>query len=592
MRILTRALAILLVVGTSLGFAAPSWAQAPVKFRIEWGQKLTLRDGVQVQATVYIPTKPEGTANGKLPAVLNITVYGADGRSDICSYFAANNFVCVAVDSRGRGNSGGSFVPWATDSQDGYDIVEAVAKLPSVDGRVVMWGGSYSGFNQWAAARLRPPSLKAIAPVAAVFPSYDYPYGANVPFYYDMTWLSYTSGRTDNARLFGHTDYWASVQHRHHTDMAAFRELDKYAGNMSTVFQQWVANPMSGPYWDAFTPTAAEYAAIDLPVLHITGTYDGDQGGSMNYYRQFNANASPATLAKQNMIIGPWDHAGTRIPRAEFGGIKVGPNSVMDLRALHVEWYNWVLRGGNKPAFLDAPVKWYEFGTDTWHKADTIDQVSASTRPFYLTSGANGSGSVFQSGALTDTRPVGANTDSYVNDPKDMKYAPLVLTPSDAGLTDQRDQGMIKGDGLVYHSAPFTEDVTFAGWPKFEADIAMTTRDADVLVRLYEVLPDGSVLALSSDILRARYRNSFRSERLMTPGRAERFTFSRFTWFSRKISKGSRLRLIINSPNGNGYQKNFQGGGVVANETGADAKVSTISIKTDSAKLSLPVAKL
>jgi uncharacterized protein len=134
--------------------------------------------------------------------------------------------------------------------------------------------------------------------------------------------------------------------------------------------------------------------------------------------------------------------------------------------------------------------------------------------------------------------------------------------------------------------------VTFAGWPKFEADIAMTTRDADVLVRLYEVLPDGSVLALSSDILRARYRNSFRSERLMTPGRAERFTFSRFTWFSRKITKGSRLRLIINSPNGNGYQKNFQGGGVVANETGADAKTATISMRTDSAVLTLPIAKL
>jgi uncharacterized protein len=579
----------ILSLSSSMGLGLvglPSYvaAKEPVNFRIEWGQKLKMRDGVELNATVYAPTNPKG----KLPAILNITVYGADGRSDVCSYFASNNFVCVAVDARGRGNSGGTFVPWTTDAKDGYDTVEAVAKLPAVDGRVVMWGGSYSGFNQWATASERPPSLKAIAPVASVFPSYDYPNGANVPFYYDMIWLSYTSGRTDNARLFGHSDYWTSVFHRHHMDMAAFKDLDKYSGNTSTAFQDWVANPTLNAYWDAFTPTAAQYAAIDIPVLQITGTYDGDQGGAMNYYRQFNANASPAAKAKQNMIIGPWDHAGTRIPKPEFGGIKVGPNSVMDLRALHVEWYNWVLRDGKKPAFLDAPVKWYEFGTDTWHSAPSIDQVHKSIQTFYLNSGSTGSASVFQSGSIATTKPKDAKTDSYVSDPTDKKYAHLILDPNDNTITDQRDQTLINGDGLVYHSAVFSEDVTFAGWPRFEADLAMTTKDADILVRLYEVLPDGSVMLLSQDILRARYRNSFRKAELMTSGKFETLKFERFTWFSRKISKGSRLRLIINSPNGASYQKNFQGGGVVANETGKDAKVSTISLKTGSAKLTLP----
>jgi uncharacterized protein len=571
----------------ALSIGAAAAAEEAVNYRIEWGQKLKMRDGVELNATVYVPLN----AKGQLPAVLNITPYVADGRTEICSYFAQHDFVCVAVDVRGRGNSDGQFIPWQNDAKDGYDTVEAVARLPSVDGRVVMWGGSYAGFNQWATASQRPPSLKAIAPVASAFPSYDYPNGANVPFYYDMVWLSLTSGRTDNAQLFGNAKYWSSVVHRHHTDMAAFKDLDRYTGNTSTVFQDWVANPKLNSYWDVFTPTQAEYAAIDLPVLTITGSYDGDQGGAMNYYRQFNANASETTKAKQNLVIGPWDHAGTRKPQAEFGGLKFGPASVMDMPALHVEWYNWVLRGGKKPAFLDAPVKWYEPGSDKWVGAPSLSAVHKRTDAYYLTPGAQGSGSLFQSGALSTTKPTDGRVDRYVSDPRDMKYADLLLKPAENELTDQRDLSLIKGDGLIYHSDVFSEDTVFAGYPRFEADIAMTTKDADILVRLYEVLPDGSAIVLTSDILRARYRKSFRSETLMTPGKAEYFRFERFTWFARKVSKGSRLRLVINSPNASGYQKNFQGGGVVAEETGKDAQVSTISIKTDTARLFLPVAE-
>jgi uncharacterized protein len=577
-----------LTLGVSaVGLSGAALAQDVAKYRIEWGQKIKMRDGVELNATVYVPLD----AKEKLPAVLNITPYVADGRNDVCDNFASNNFVCVAVDVRGRGNSDGKFIPWQNDAQDGYDTVEEVAKLPWVDGRVVMNGGSYAGFNQWATASTRPPSLKAIAPVAAVFPSHDYPNGANVPFYYDMMWLSLTSGRTDNSKLFGNSAFWGSVLERHFKDMAAFKDLDKYAGNTSTVFQDWVANPKLNSYWDAFTPTAAQYAAIDLPVLTITGSYDGDQGGALNYYRQFNANASAASKAKQNLIIGPWDHAGTRIAKQVVGGVDFGAASVIDVPALHVEWYNWVLRGGKKPAFLDAPVKWYETGSNKWNSAPSVAKVHNRTQDLYLTPGTQGSSSLFASGSLSVVPAKTDKIDSYVNDPKDMKYADIPVDLAAEAYTDQRDVSMINEDGLIYHSNVFAKDMVIAGWPRFEADVAMTTKDADILVRLYEILPGGTSIILSSDILRARYRKGFRTEELMTPGKFEPMKFERFTWFSRKITKGSRLRLVINSPNGNGYQKNFQGGGVVADETGKDAQASTISIKADTAKLSLPIAE-
>ena len=58
-------------------------------------------------------------------------------------------------------------------------------------------GGSYLGFVQWAAAKLRPPHLVALASTAAVgrtFREYHYNYGAvNL---YPLRWYFGVSGRT------------------------------------------------------------------------------------------------------------------------------------------------------------------------------------------------------------------------------------------------------------------------------------------------------------------------------------------------------------------------------------------------------------
>src|SRR5262249_19921415 len=64
-------------------------------------------------------------------------------------YFAAHGYVFALVDVRGRGNSGGSFEPFANDARDGYNIVEWLAQQTWCNGKVAMWGGSYAGFDQW-----------------------------------------------------------------------------------------------------------------------------------------------------------------------------------------------------------------------------------------------------------------------------------------------------------------------------------------------------------------------------------------------------------------------------------------------------------
>ncbi|KAJ9618520.1 hypothetical protein H2203_009117 [Taxawa tesnikishii (nom. ined.)] len=79
--------------------------------------------------------------------------------------YCPRGFAIVNVDSRGAGNSDGSIVIMGTqEGEDGFDVIEALAKMPWCNGSVGLAGNSHLGIVQWFIAALRPPSLKAIAP--------------------------------------------------------------------------------------------------------------------------------------------------------------------------------------------------------------------------------------------------------------------------------------------------------------------------------------------------------------------------------------------------------------------------------------------
>ena len=60
-----------------------------------------------------------------------------------------------------------------------------------------------------------------------------------------------------------------------------------------------------------------------------------------------------------------------------------------------------------------------------------------------------------------------------------------------------------------------------------------------------------------------------------------KYDFEGFTWFSRRISRGSRLRLVLNCPNSVYQEKNYNSGGVVANDSGKDARVAHLTVYHD-----------
>src|ERR1700730_7004822 len=348
---LTFVTAISLCATLTLGGFLAAKQESPnddMKVDFHWGVKIPLRDGVHLNATVYTPKNQSAPA----PCIFTLTPYIGQTYHDRGVYFAAHGFPFLTVDVRGRGNSGGEFHPFIQEAHDGYDVVEWLAKQPYCNGKVTMWGGSYAGYDQWATVKEFPPHLVTIVPVASPYMGVDFPMFGNVFYPYDMQWLTFTSGHASQDKIFGDKFFWTATYRQWFESGRPFKDFDAMLGNPSATFQEWLAHPHPDAFWDRFNPTAEQYAKLTIPILTITGSHDDDQPGALTHYREYMKNASPEARTRHYLVIGPWDHAGTRTPSAQFGGLSFGPVSLVDLRKLHLAWYAWTMQGGPKPEFL------------------------------------------------------------------------------------------------------------------------------------------------------------------------------------------------------------------------------------------------
>ncbi len=288
--------------------------------------------------------------------------------------------------------------------------------------------------------------------------------------------------------------------------------------------------------------------------------------------------------AKHYLVIGPWDHNGTGTSNHEVGGLRFAEASLVDLNKLHKEWYDWTMKEGKKPEFLKKRVACYLTASDpseeVWKYADSLEAIANATRTLYLQSDGHAN-DVFHSGTLGAQKPGESPSDHYVYDPLDTRPAELERQEVKNYLTDQRDALNLFGNGLVYHSEPFTQDTEVTGNLKFVVWIAMDVPDNDFADSVDEVLLDGSKVHLTEDRLRARYRESLTWEKLVRPGEVNRYEFNGFPFFSRRIAKGSRLRLLLRCPNSTTVEKNYNSGGVAAEESGKDARTAHITVYHD-----------
>ena len=574
------------LLATTLLAPSPSTAQVSAAqlsdVQMEWGVTIPVRDGTNLHGTLYRPadqTEP-------LPVILGFTPYISDVYHGKARYYAKRGYVFAAVDVRGRGNSEGEFEPFHDADRDGHDVVEWLAAQPWSNGKVAMYGASYGGWDQWTTAKELPPSLESIVPAAAAYLGTDFPFVHNVFVPYNMTWLTFTSGNAAQSTIFADSELWSDAFSERYFNHRPFAELDRIVGNLTTRFQTWMEHPTPDEYWLASAPSPEQLAAMDIPILTITGHYDGDQRGALQHYRMHMRHGNEAAKARHYLVIGPWNHGGVGTSVDQVGGLEFGPGALVPQDSLRKAWYDWTLKDGPRPWFLEKRVAVYIAGRDAWEYADALEEVANGRLTYYFDSADGRPNDIFHSGTLAPEPTGSTPSDSYVYDPLDTRPGELEDHESGNNLShffwgeqplSEHFAVNLFGNGLVYHTEPFEAETDLAGFMEFDAWMTLDVPDTDFMVTVYEIRPDGSSVLLTGDIMRARYRNSRTVEELVTPGEANLYRFNGFQFFARQVARGSRLRLILNSPNSVWLQKNYNSGGRVTHESGADARTATVT---------------
>ncbi len=565
-------------------------AFGPQTMSLDMQQMIPLRDGVHLAAMIWKPariTKP-------LTTVMLMTPYMSQNAQSMAAQYVQAGYVFVAVDVRGRGNSEGVFTPLRGNGPDGADVIEWLAKQPWSDGRVAMTGGSYLGMVQWQVMAEHPRHLVAAMPTAAVYPGFDFPVQRGIEYPYAIQWLAYTSGKTTSEEVFTDDKFWLGKWVDAYEAQQPLSALADAAGTNRDASLEWLDHHTYDGYWEAYNPKPADYAAIHIPVLTITGYFDADQPGALRYYQEFMRYAPADARAHHYLLMGPWDHAGTRHPQKQLGGLSFAENSVLDITKLQIAWLDWVLKGGKRPTALSDQVNYYAWGegADEWRHAASLGALTSHAKRLYFSSPAGPADDIYHAGRLVAAPLTDEPPDGFVSDPGKLQDAATLMAMNDDDyLTTQHNA--FGGNRVVYVSDPLPDTEMLAGWPRISASIALDTPDVDLGADFQLLLPDGKMVLLGTDMVRARFRQDISKETPVTPGVVDEYLFDGFYYMVRQLPKGARIRVVVYPIDDPYVERNYNGGGRLGHETAADAKVAHVSLHLDAAHpsfIELPLA--
>lgn len=590
-RLLGRALACGLALPLALaGAEAPPPPPSPeidVSFL-----RIPLRDGVHLGSVLYRPAGEGGPS----PVILSLTPYTADSLHPLGMAFARRGYAFAATDVRGRGESGGVLDPWRNDGRDGHDAAKWLARQPWSDGRVVVLGHSYGGRAVWSVLKEGPEAVAAGVSIAPSLPMVSWKNIVGVDM---LQWLFQNQGAALHPRLAFDEELWTAKLRRLYREHLPFRRLDQLLGARSETFQRMLDHPTSDEFWTSVTPKGGDYARLRQPILLSVGAYD-PPSAVFAYYRDLEEHASAEQRRRTWLVLGPWDHPGALRPQREFAGLSIGPAGVFDMPDLLAGWLDATLRGRPLPPFFRKRIAYYVLGAEEWRYAETLEEISAGSATLHLDSpsggeegAAAGARSLARAGTLGPGQPERGASDSYLYDPLDTRPGLAEEAQPSAWITDDRAARALDGNGLVYEGAPLGEDLEIAGTPRLTLWISMDVPDTDFMAGLYLVAPDGASVLLGEEFLRARYRNSLQRAEPVRAGAIERYDFE-LPFHARRCPRGSRLRLLFRSPNSLYWQKNYNSGGVVADESGEDARPAHVTLHHDAAhpsRLVLPLAR-
>jgi putative CocE/NonD family hydrolase len=462
--------------------------------------------------------------------------------------FAADGYIRVYQDVRGKYKSEGDYVmtrpvlgplnasttDHVTDAWDSIDWL--VKNIPESNGRVGMIGSSYEGFTVTMALLNPHPALKVAAPESPM-----------VDGWMGDDWFHYGAFRQTNFDYFsmqtGKKDGFEPTRRGSYDDYQEFLR-DVSAGNYAKVHGldqlPWARRVMEHPAYDGFWQDQALDKLVAahpprIPVMWLQGLWDQeDMWGAIHCYLALKAKGQDDN---NYLVMGPWSHSQVNRDGYNLGPLKWDGDTALQFRRDVLKpFFDQYLKAGAPKA--DTPrVFIYNTGENHWDRFKSWPLAcekgcAAPMKPLYLRADF---GLAFENpGAAADA------ADSYVSDPaKPVPYLPRPVHFADSDrwrtwlVSDQRAV-VDRPDVLSYQTPVLTSPVRIGGAPVADIQAATSGTDVDWVVKLIDVYPDevpsqpemgGCELAISMDIFRGRYRESFEHPSAVPANQPQRYRF-------------------------------------------------------------------
>jgi putative CocE/NonD family hydrolase len=507
--------------------------------------EIPVRDGTVLIGDLYMPR-----GGSAVPVVVSITPYGRTMLRGEGRWFALNGYAYLAVDQRGRYDSGGVYDTFdAVHKIDGYDVVEWAAAQEWCTGKVGMVGHSATGWTTWWTANAAPPHLAAIMPATAPADNFlSQPYiGGTLVGGWWLDWSAAMAGRAGQA--CGATNRIREFRR------LPYAEINRARGSGGTRDAEWWGRHLaSDPYWEAIAYQGEdEYRKVTVPSLGVSGWFDGVYTGTpMNFVGMRRHGTTPEARAAQ-MIVGPWLHG---VNQRLVSGVDFGEDAIIDLDGMTLRWFDRHLKGVDNGVDREAPVKIFVMGENAWHEETDWPIADAVPTPFHLASG----------GRLLPAVPEDQGADTYLYDPRnptidpghlalyaDGDHADYVRSDQMFGPLDTRPS-IATGGVLTWWTEPLEHPVEVTGPIEAVLYAATTARDTDWFVRLVDIHPDGRSLLLAEGALRARHRDPERDGRFngrqlsqIVPDHVYRYTVEFWRDTANLFLPGHRIGVEISS---------------------------------------------
>ena len=514
---------------------------------------IPMRDGIKLYTSIYEPDDVQDRPVLIVRTPYSCAPYGEGWKGDLTEYmqeFLKNRYVIAFQDVRGRYMSEGQYEnvrpydPYKSgnetdEASDTYDTIEWLISNTDNNGSVGVIGMSYPGFYATMAALSGLPALKAVSPQAPIldwFKGDDVHHNGALMLMDIYSFAPYMFKKHDNPveedhglpSPIGENAYDWFLQKKTLSDLTA--ALPDTLAFWNEILQ----HPHYDGYWKERS-LEQHLRDIKPAILVVGGTFDTDDCyGALNTYKLIRQNSPETDL---HFVYGPWTHGGWHESDYEgLGAIEFTKGLSADFMTdIEYPFFRYYLEGkGKRP----EPVYIAASGSDKWQTMDVWPNEDLNYISMYLNDGKS----------LSCEEETAENcVSSYVSDPS----APVPFM-KEASRRDKSymvaDQSFAseRADVITFTGAPQEEVLKLQGPVKVDLNMSISTDDADVVVKLIDVYPDGYQMLIRGEVFPVRYRESLDEPKPAIPGEVMNVQFT-MNDVAHWVLPGHRLMVQIQS---------------------------------------------